>query len=251
MTSTLGYARRGLNSLLNRVGFELGRVDHRHNWDDYGTFIPFHDTLNKAAAAGLSVSDYIEKRHNRSGATEETLEGMAAAGVFEADVEAVCEIGPGSGRYLFRTQERCHPKHYEIYETATDWAQWLETAYGVKVRPTDGRTLSATPDQSIDLIQAHKVFTGTPTLASISYMREMARVVRSGGSAVFDILTEGCLDPETVDAWLGFYSKLRIYPAIMPKQFVIDVLQERGLSFQDSFFVDMRPGRTECMIFKK
>jgi hypothetical protein len=238
-----------MNAGLRPIGFELVRAGSVHDWDDPRTFLPFQDTLARAAAAGLRVSDYIDEKHAGRGSTQKTLDEMAALGVFAERIERVCEIGPGSGRYLEKTLKACRPSQYEIYETASAWANWLVEKYGVIYRPTDGKTLSGTPSQSVDLVQAHKVFVATPSMITCRYLIEMARVVRDRGKVVFDIVTEDCMDDRSMDTWLASGIQSGPYPAIMPKRFVVDLMTSRGLTFRGSFFVEMKPGKTECMVF--
>jgi hypothetical protein len=241
---------RGLNGVLGVVGFELRRAG-RHDWSDVRNFIPFEATLAAAAAQGLSVADYVDVRHNRAGATQEAVDRMAALGAFAGRIDRVCEIGPGSGRYLEKIFRLCKPSHYEIYETAADWAGWLQRTYAVVPQPTDGKSLSATPARSIDLVHAHKVLTTVPWAVSCGYLLEMARVVRDGGRVVFDVMTEACTDQPTVAAWAARPVSGSSYPAMMPRQFLLDVLEGQGLRLVASFFVAMEPGRSECMIFER
>ena len=44
------------------------------------------------------------------------------------------------------------------------------------------------------------------------YLEEMARVVRPGGAVAFDMVTEPCLDEETVRAWARDASFYRPVP---------------------------------------
>ena len=250
-STLLRSARRALNAVIAPAGFELARLDGRFSWDDSTTYLPFHATKSQAAAAGMTISDFVETTYNRLGSTQAAMEAMTELGVFENGIERVCEIGPGSGRYLERTLKLCRPSEYEIYETASDWAEWLAESYPVILRPTDGKTLAATPSGSIDLVQAHKVFVGTPSVTTFGYLLEMARVVRDGGKVVFDIVTEACMDDPTIDRWLGMGLGAKNYPALLPRQHVIDFLTRRGLVQRGSFFVDMRPGRSECLVFAR
>jgi hypothetical protein len=79
----------------------------------------------------------------------------------------------------------------------------------------------------------------------------MARVARTGGKIVFDIVTEECLDDATLKNWFATGSGYQHYPCLMPKQYTIDFLSRRGCAFVGSFFVPMEPGKTECMVFAK
>ncbi|MGC5041162.1 methyltransferase domain-containing protein [Streptomyces sp. DT190] len=135
------------------------------------------------------------------GATQSTIDELRALGVFAAEPDTVLEIGPGSGRYLEKTLKECSPGRYEIYETAAPWADYLVDTFGVVAQPTAGCSLAPTPDGSIDLVQAHKVFNTLTFLGAARYFFEMARVTRPGGRIVFDVMTETCLDPATMRAW--------------------------------------------------
>jgi len=249
MNQLLELSRRGLRRLLRSAG--LAHVSPGHDWADPRTFIPFEETLAGAAAAGLSVADFVDRTHNRPGATREHVSRLVEHGVFRDPIERVCEIGPGSGRYLEKVIEICRSSHYEIYETAQDWAMWLEKEYGVKWQPTGDGLLAATPSSSIDLVHAHKVFSTIPWLPSCRYLLEMARVVRPRGKVVFDVMTERCLDVATVRMWLERRIAWGSYPAVFPRQLVIDILGAQGLSLSATFLVPMEPGSTECMIFSR
>ncbi|GIK40329.1 MAG: hypothetical protein BroJett011_41620 [Chloroflexota bacterium] len=243
------FTGRVVNASLGMVNLKL--VQRNNPYTDYRDYIPFEETLAGANEAGLSVGDYIDVRHNKPGATQETIDQMAALGVFRNKIERVCEIGPGSGRYLDKTLQACNPAYYEIYETAGEWEKWLVQKYKVTSHPTDGKSLAYTPSCSIDLVQAHKVLPGQPSLTICRYFVEMARVVRDGGKVVFDVVTEDCLDNATLEQWFVADGGYQHYPCLMPKQYTIDFFCERHFSFDGSFLVPMAPGKTECLVFTK
>lgn len=240
--------RQAINFPLGLVGFEL---IHRGAapLTEYRDYIPFKATIEGAKKAGLALGDYIDLTSNKPGATQETIDQMTALGVFETKIERVCEIGPGSGRYLEKTIRACHPTYYEIYETASDWKNWLVQQYPIVAQATDGWTLSSTPDNSIDLVQAHKVMPGQPFLVMSCYFAEMARVVRPGGKVVFDVVTETCMDDATCNRWIEARGGYQCYPCMIPKQYVLDFFSKRGFSLDGSFFIPMEPGITEYLVF--
>ena len=235
---------KAINSFLSVLDLQL--VRRGRTFQDY---IPFQETLSAARAAGLSVGDYIDAKHNVPGATQETIDRMKDLGVFDRKIEHVCEIGPGSGRYLERTIRLCHPATYEIYETAADWRQWLVREYKVTAHPADGRSLSQTPSHSRDLVHAHKVLNGLPILTACRYLAEMVRVVRDGGVIVFDLLTEECMDEITLDRWVA--SGADYVCSMMPRQYAIDYFHRRGFRFVGSFFITSVPGMTQYFVFDK
>ena len=240
------YARKTINSALAKSGFELVRPGRNPD-----QFIPFKETLASAREAGLSVGDYIDATYNVPGGTQDTIDRMAELSVFSEKIERVCEIGPGSGRYLEKTIKACNPEYYEIYETAIDWRDWLVQQFSVVAQPTDGASLGSTPYRSIDLVHAHKVFSSVlPLLPICKYFVEMERVVREGGYVVFDLTTEACVDETVFDKWLAHgFGGLPI--SMVAEQYAIDFFCNRSLSFVGSFFVSMEPIRSQYFVFKK
>jgi hypothetical protein len=105
--------------LANR-GFEI--IKKGNEFQDY---IPWKQTLLDAEKSGLSLSDFIDNNYNVPGTTQLTIDKMKDLGVFEGRIQRVCEIGPGSGRYLEKVIDQCHPGYYEIYETSVSWRNWL------------------------------------------------------------------------------------------------------------------------------
>ena len=232
-----------VNRLLAPFGVSLvGR------WGIFANYIPLSQTERRARRAGMSIGEYIDWKNNYPGATQETIDRLAAFGVFDQRVGSVCEIGPGSGRYLEKIVGRCHPDSYEIYETASEWRDRLVRLHGVTARETDGLSLAQTNDHSVDLVHAHRVFEGLPVLTCLRYFEEAARVVRPGGWVFFDALTEECLTPELRKSWIA--SGWSWVVSMFPKQFLVEMMRGLGLSFVGSFTVPMRPGLSEYMIFR-
>jgi SAM-dependent methyltransferase len=251
----MGQMKKTIKSACKRalalVGIEVRRA-RAHDWTDVASFIPFEPTLKAAAAAELSVGDYIDGVMNKiPGATQATIDGMKELGVFAARVETVLEIGPGSGRYLEKTLAACSPKRYEFYETANKWAGYVEQKYGAIRQPTSGSSLAPTPTASVDLVQAHKVFSGLDLLVTLRYWAEMTRVVRPGGAVVFDVVTERCLDPETITRWIDSGLDTGSYPSAVPRESALGYFAARGLGLVGSFLVPMGPGTTEVLVFRK
>jgi SAM-dependent methyltransferase len=237
--------------MLSPVLKALGRMRKSRPFSE---FMPFKETLAAAKAAGLSVGEYIERRHltGSQSARDETIDGMASFGVFTSPIERVCEIGPGSGRYLERTIARCHPRTYEIYETSSEWRNWLIEQYGVIARSCDGRNLAETESGSVDLVHAHKVFSGLPFLVNAYYFREMARVVRDGGWVVFDLMTESCFTKELLDAWFAADPwEWEWSPHMVARDYALNTFTTRGFSLVGSFQVPNFPAVTECIVFRK
>jgi hypothetical protein len=245
------FAKQMINAYLSPLGIEIIRV-RRHDWSDQRNFIPAQETIAAADRYGLSVGDYIDQVINKHpGATQATIDGMKRLGVFAQRLTNVVEIGPGSGRYLEKTMVACSPKRYEIYETAGPWISYLMTKYNVVVQPADGHTLRATPDNSVDLVHAHKVFCSVPSLTTFIYWTEMARVCLSGGHVVFDILTETCLDLDAFQKWVNSSISYGTYPAAMPQAIAVEYFSSRQFDLVGTFFVPLGECRTEVFVFRK
>ena len=242
-------ARKAINSVLDIAGFEL--VRRNAPYTDYKAYIPFQETLLGAERAGMSIGDYIDATYGTPGSTQETIDQMAAFGVFKTNIDRVCEIGPGSGRYLDKVIRICNPSFYEIYETTEEWTKWLTQSYNVIAQPTDGMSLAATPSASIDLVHAHKVLPGQPSLTMCRYFLEMARVVRPGGKIVFDIVTEDCLTDDLLQAWLVSHSAYQHYPCLMPKLYAVDFFCRQGFAYDGTFLIPLKPGMTNYLVFTK
>lgn len=238
-------ARESINGSLRPLGIQV--VRSRTTDPAVKPFLSAKKTIVAARRAGLSVGDYIDQNHAEAGATAATVNAMLRLGALPDRVERVCEIGPGSGRYAEKVITALRPRVYEAYETASDWWPHLRTLPNLITQPCDGHTLADTKSESVDLVHAHKVFVYLPFVAVIGYLQEMARVVGPGGAVAFDIVTEDCLDDQTIDSWLTHGT---IYLP-MPRGWVVDFLTRRGLSLQGNFFAPMTGGRTELLVFQR
>lgn len=245
MTTFRKTARKMLNAILGLFGFQLLRPGERAH---IKSFQPFGQTLKEARKAGLSVGDYIDLKFQVPGATQSTIERLTTFGIFGGKVQCVCEVGPGSGRYLEKVQRLCATSSYEIYETDKDWSDWLARTYHVKAHDADGATLRETATGSVDLVHAHKVFVYLPFVVTCQYFDEMIRVARRGGSIVFDIVSESCMGDDMIEKWIA--SKL-YFPCMMPREFVVAFFARRQCSLRGSFHAPMMPGQSEYLVFVK
>jgi len=240
-----------VNKLLAPIGITITRTDG-HDWSDVANFIPFERTMESARTAGMSVGDYVDSVMNgMPGSSQSTISKMASVGVFSEPMHTIVEIGPGTGRYLEKTLKVARPVRYEIYETAGPWATYLVKEYKAVLQPTDGYSMSATPDRSADMVQAHKVFSTVPFIVTCCYWHEMARVIRPGGWAIFDVITEHCLGGDTMQDWAKSGINNGSYPAVMPRAVAVNFFASKGFSLVDSFIVPLPPGATELLVFRR
>lgn len=223
MTLAFGPIMRPVvNLILRRFGYELVRISKMG-----GGYIDAVETVHAASLRDQSVCEYVESLWDQGGWTDRVIEEMQKAGsLFSCD--RVCEIGPGSGRYLERVLKRISPKQYDIYEIADDWATYLEDAYTPTVvpQPTDGRTLKHTLSESCGLVHAHGVFVYLPFLQVFEYFAEMVRVCAPCGYVVFDFYSDEHFDTDVINRWLTSPER---YPVILPRRTVLKYFKDRRL----------------------
>ena len=176
---------------------------------------------------------------------------MASAGVFSRHLTTIVEIGPGTGRYLEKTLKAAMPERYEVYETAGPWLSYLVSHYDIVAQRTDGYSLSDTPDASADMVHAQKVFSSVPFMVTCCYWHEMARAIRPGGWAVFDIVTERCLEGDALTVWAKSGIRNGAYPAVVPCEIATRFFARHDFELKASHIMPMPPGTTELMLFQR
>ncbi|MEI8410903.1 MULTISPECIES: class I SAM-dependent methyltransferase [unclassified Kribbella] len=244
--SVASLARRGINGALRPFGIQV--IRGRSTDPAIQSFLPARKTIAAAKRAGLSVGDYLDQFSAEPQATAAAVEAMLHLSGLGDQLDRVCEIGPGSGRYAEKVIAALSPKHYEIYETAPDWRPYLRRLPNLVERPADGHTLSATASESVDLVQAYKLFVYIPFTTTVGYLWEMARVVRPGGVVAFDIVTEDCLDEDATKTWVA--ENAAIY-WVTPRAWTIELLARHGLTLVGSHFEPLSGGRCELLVFRK
>jgi ubiquinone/menaquinone biosynthesis C-methylase UbiE len=242
--SLRSMAAKPVNKMLRPMRVQL--VPGRWTDPAVESFISARKTTAAAQKAGLSVSAYIDHTFAKPGTTEAAVDAMLELAKLPK-YEVVCEIGPGTGRYAEKVIAAVRPGTYEIYETAHDWLPHLRRLPNAAIRDCDGRTLSQTTDASVDLVHAQKIFVYLQFYVVAGYLAEMARVVRPGGAIAFDIVTEDCLDDETVAEW----SRVGTLFRPISRSWTIDYLGKRGLTLTGSHITALPVGTSELMVFHR
>ena len=214
---------------------------------DVGGYIDCRSTVSAARKAGLSICDYVERLWGQQGETDKIVEWMQRNGCFE-NVRKICEIGPGTGRYLEKIQNITDPTQYIIYETAKDWADWLREAYQVQCREADGKSLHFELSGSCDLVHAHGVFVYLKFLHSFKYFKEMVRVCRPGGYIVFDFYSTQVFDTEMIARWLKNGDD---YPVVLPPETCKAFFKESGADYIAEFTAKHGRGHSTYHVYRK
>lgn len=238
-----------LKRIIAKSGFEIVRTNKNSTKIKGGTgYISAKETILGAKREGLSVCDYVEKQWNKKGDTQKVIDEMASCGCFFKKHMHIVEIGAGTGRYLEKVLGRCNPSKYESYETAKDWAEWLQSQYPIISHDVDGVSLKETPSKSVDLTHAHGVFVYLPFLVSYQYFKEIIRITKIGGSVCFDIISEDCLDEPTVEKWLKSGQN---YPCFISTEYVVSLFEQYGFGLSGTFMNRYGEGLSNYIVFKR
>jgi hypothetical protein len=68
---------------------------------------------------------------------------------------------------------------------------------------------------------------------------------------VFDIVSDDCLRPETMDRWVKSGIRNGCFPSAVPLKSTIDFFASRGFDFVGGHVYSMRPGETHLLAFRK
>lgn len=244
--AVIALLERAINGVLEPLGVKVVRRGGPPTIG--GRAMSDEAVIEQARSRGVSPGELLEEMFGKTGRAAEIIRRMEACRALSPRSRRVCEIGPGSGLYVEETLRAAPVTSYEIYEIAPVRAQFLASAFPVTIQPTDGETLRATSDRTIDLLQAHGVFVTLDFLTSRSYFREINRVMAPGGHVVFDIMSEECLDDDALESWLR--TRLR-YPSFHPKDDVVRFFGARGFTLIDEFNAPLLVhGSSRYLIFR-
>jgi SAM-dependent methyltransferase len=168
--------------------------------------------------------------------------------VFKAPIKDVCEIGTGTGGYAEKVIRHYHPVTYQSYEPDRAWSRWLAQEYRIISHETDGESLRNTKDVSIDLVLANAVFVYLPFFISMRYFKEIVRVTKLGGWAVFDIISEDCVDDENLEKW---FRTGDLSHCFLGKEYVKAFFSRNGFEHIGDFLAPYHYASSHYFVFRK
>lgn len=244
----LTAARTAVDRFLPAFGYRLTRLGMG--------YIDARSTTKSAQRAGLSICDYLEAREQdgrKRGRRDRIMAKLSGLGVFQACCR-VCEIGAGTGMYLEKVLEKCHPEEYEVYETDPGWSRYLREKYAatpgvsLRVHCADGLSLKDTTSRNCDLVHAHGVFVYLPLLQVLDYLREASRVCGSGGHVVFDCFLDSSFTTTVAGKWLA--SQWR-FPVVIPEKLLLEFAATQSLRLVTSFQEVYGASTVDYLVFQK
>jgi phospholipid N-methyltransferase len=215
-----------------------------------GAYISCEETVRGAQENKLSVCEYLEKLWDQVGATQLVIDNMENYGCFQSEkLVYVLEIGTGTGRYAEKVINKFSVDKYFSYETAEDWAHWLQETYGPKLisRSGDGNSLTYEQDGTIDLVHAHGVFVYLPVLHCFKYFTDMVRVSKKGGFIVFDFYPIEHFSLETINKWI---ESKDYYPVLIPENLIQEFFEKSGFALCGSFLNKYGHGFSKYHVYK-
>lgn len=236
-----------INYILGFINIQIIKKSNLNQLNSTG-YLPAKNTVKNAKKMGVSVCDYVEDLWDQKGETKKIIDNMEIFGAFNFDSPKICEIGTGTGRYTEMVIVKCNPSYYESYETALDWAEWLQEAYPIVSQPADGFSLNPTRDESINLVHAHGLFVYIPFFDSLRYFKEIDRITKKNSVIIFDSITEDCLDSDSLNSWIN--SKYN-YPRIIPKKYIDKYFPKNKYKLVGNFFTPYGKGKSKYFVFKK
>jgi phospholipid N-methyltransferase len=200
----------------------------------------------------MSVGQYIED-HNVGGIGRRRIEivstiqnlGICGHG------KTFLEIGAGTGMFLEQILDSCKPSAFEVYETNPAWRAYLKSSYPtLTCQPADGRTLTYTQTDSVDVVFAHAVFVYLPMLVTAAYFQEIQRVLKPNGFVVMDFFVDESFGPLVIDTWLSDERGYE-FPVVWSKSLLLTLAEHQGWSWVNEFAVPYHSSSSTYFVFTK
>ena len=241
---TAGWMPLCVNPLLKFAGVELAPKNLVG-----GAYIGCRSTVTNAQRAGLTVPAYVAQIWEEQGVVEQFVQYLGNL-VPLSNCSKILEIGAGTGRFLEPISRLASPASYEVYETNSDWADYLVRTYNVTAHKADGRSLVQTPNASQKLVHAHGVFVYLSIPVAFGYFHEMCRVCAPGGFVVFDCFLSDRQTLSSIERWRTNRDEWQI---ILPREPIIALFTQNGFETvaADYETKTFRNGFSQYLIFRR
>jgi len=248
------FTARALESADYRVEFDRALARHGYALTRTGGgYLDATTTIRAAREAGLTLQEFVHRHdsEHKKGRTDRIANRIAA--LFDPRLPiAVAEIGTGTGMYMERLCKASNCVDYHIFETDPGWQEYARTKLSAhaptSVHNCDGMTLKELNNRTIDLVHAHGVFVYTPSLVTLGYLAEAARVLRVGGKLYFDCYLDTNFGPQALQNWMA--SEWR-FPVITASKILFDFLERNRLKIVGSFREVHGPDYVDYLIIEK
>jgi SAM-dependent methyltransferase len=181
----------GASRVLGPLGYELRNRLLSERPEGFPAY------LEAAVRAGMDVNDYEEQRLGWR-LPRPTLDEVVFPYVRQDS--AVCEIGPGTGRWSRHIVERVPQGELHLVDPSPWMVRFLTLYFGtapnVTVHLNDGQSLPFERQAWLDLIFSANTFVELKLGMIYLYARDFSRALKPGGYAVVDYV-----DPMTPEGW--------------------------------------------------
>ncbi len=181
----------GASRVLAPLGYELRDILLRERPEGFAGY------LDAASQAGMDVNDYEEQRLGWR-LPRPTLDEVAYP--YLRPDSAVCEIGPGTGRWSRHLLEQIPHGELHLVDPSPWMIRFLDNYFArapnVHAHVNDGQSLPFERGAWLDLVFSANTFVELKLGVIWLYARDFARVLKHGGYAVVDYV-----DPTTAEGW--------------------------------------------------
>ena len=174
----LNAIKKTIRSVLSRFNLAI----ERRNTDPACTT----EWIAEAQRDGMAVNDFIEKDHRKPALAE--LERLVFPRISPAST--VCELGPGTGVYTRRINAFITGGVFHVVDSDPNAIAFLRKHLPknpcTRLHLNSGTALPFESAGFVDLAFGASIFTGGNLSYFFKYMQEFSRVLKVGGSLVFD-----------------------------------------------------------------
>lgn len=199
--------------------------------------------IKHAKKLGVSLWEYLENQSGSTGLHERLVREFINPELKGS--ETILEIGTGAGKVAARLLNLFPDIRYLSFEPDPHLRRYLNEQFADRITSfhTHGSDLRQVSANSIDLVIASGVYTYLDSATIINYLRETSRVLKPGGTAIFNIF-----DTDDPTGWpieaAHHYSELDDPRPFLSSSFVARVCESLGMVFESRWKSDPDSGST-------